>query len=280
MGVAECHQALTNSGEEPLEAALPLVRASLKRALELDPELPEVHAALATLRMNEDDGPAWERETRRALELNPSLPEAHNMLSALAGLKGDVEEMVREAETAYRLDPLRPQYITSVGFVYMSTAREREALEHWKRTEPIAPRPTATLRAEYYLSKGDLERAAECYAERVRLSTSTHEPGLVCLGGVMAGQRGEKAKAVAAIRELEQDPNLGATSLNYVAFVYHALGDLDAFFDYMNRALEAHVLIAPEVMYSPLYAKTRSDPRFQGLVQKLRRRSGFTKPAT
>ena len=83
----------------------------LKRAINLDPNLPEAHASLSHLHWSEDDVPGAEAEARRALELNPSLPDAHRTMWELAALRGDREEMVRQMETAYRLDPARPHFI-------------------------------------------------------------------------------------------------------------------------------------------------------------------------
>jgi hypothetical protein len=45
----------------------------------------------------------------------------------------------------------------------------------------------------------------------------------------------------------------------------------------MNRALEAHVIIAILVMYSPLLAKARADPRYQELLEGIRKPTGLAK---
>jgi len=75
------------------------VKSSLKRAIDLDPDLPEAHAMLSAMFFSVDDMPGMEAEARRALELNPSLPDPYAMLSELAALRGDPAEMVRESET-------------------------------------------------------------------------------------------------------------------------------------------------------------------------------------
>jgi len=277
VGVAECHQSLFQQhGVEAMKASLPVARTSLQRALELDPDLPEVHAALAELHQNEDDGPAQEAEARRAVELNPSLPEAHYALFNLAALKGEAHEMVREIETAYVLDPLRTQYIMEVGYAYVYTGRKKEAMEHWLKTEQLAPVQTAMVKTEYYLSCGDLEEAEEFYSLREKLPPSP-SVWLTWMGGVLAALKGKNEKALLAIRTLEKDSTLGPLGLTYIGFVHYALGDLDSYFEYMDRALEAHTLITSAVLYSPLFDRARLDPRYRGLVEKLRRRTGFAK---
>ena len=62
-----------------------------------------------------------------------------------------------------------------------------------------------------------------------------------------------------------------------VGFVYHALGDLDSYFQYVNSALEEHAIITMLVMYSPLLAKARTDPRYLEFLEKLRKQTGLKK---
>ena len=274
VGVAECHQSLATAGYEHYDAMIPIVKASLKRALEPDPDLAEAHASLAVLRLNEDDLLGAETEARKALELNPSLPEAYAMLFDVAAVKGDTEEMVRTAETAYRLDPITPNQIFVLGNAYFYTGREKEALEHWRRTEHLAPTATYQTMTLYYLSKGDIERAREQHERFERLRPNSN--WVVYTGGFIDATAGEKEKALDAIKKIEER-NMGPIAYNYVAYVYHALGDMDGYFENLNKALEGHFLNALPVRYSPLLAKAREDPRYGELMEKLRRQSGLAK---
>ena len=274
VGVAECHQFLAGFGHEPWDVSISTTKTSLDRAISLDPDLPEAHASLSEMFFNMDDMPGMEAEARRALELNPSLPEPYSMLSELAALKGDPGEMVRQSETAYRLDPIRPRFIWLVGTVYLQTGREEEALEFWKKTEQLAPAGTYRGMIEYYLIKGDLEKAREFHAKAEKLDPTL--PRVIWLGGFIAALEGDKEKALLAIRKIE-DAKMGAVGFNYIGYVYHALGDLDSYFEYMNKAIEAHSIIPSTMMYSPLFAKARADSRYLKLVEKLRRQCGLTK---
>jgi TolB-like protein/class 3 adenylate cyclase/cytochrome c-type biogenesis protein CcmH/NrfG len=273
VGVAECHQWLAN-GYEPYDISLSIVKTSLERAIDLDPNLPEAHASLSEMFFNEDDMPAMEAEARRALDLNPSLPEPYSMLSELAALKGDPGEMVRQNEIAYRLDPIRPRFIWLVGTAYLWTGREEEALELWKKTEQLAPAQTYRGMTEHYLIKGNLEKAKEFHAKAEKLEPTN--PRVTWMGGAIAAMEGDRERALLAIRKIE-DAKVGPLSFNYIGFVYHALEDLDSYFEYMKRALETHVLIPSIMMYSPLLARARADPRYLELMEKIRRQLGLTK---
>jgi tetratricopeptide (TPR) repeat protein len=251
------------------------VKPSLDHAINLDPELPEAHASLAYMHFSEDDVPGTEVEARRALELNPNLPEPYSWLSEVAALRGDLEETVRMNEAAYRLDPVRPTNIYGVGTAYLWAGREREALEHWKKTEHLAPAYTYRGMTDYYLCKGDLDKAREFYAKAEKLEPTN--PRVTWLGGFIAAMEGDREKAQLAIKNID-DPKAGrgGVRFNFIAYIYYALGDLDSFFEYLNKALEAHVIIPSSLMYSPLFAKARADPRYQELVGRLRKQCGLT----
>jgi tetratricopeptide (TPR) repeat protein len=274
VGVAECHQSLATGGYEPWDVSYSIVKPSLQHAIDLDPDLPEAHAVLSEMFFNLDEVADSEAEARRALELNPSLPDAYSMLSELAALRGDPGEMVRQNEAAYRLDPIRPRFITFLGTAYFYVGREQEALEFWKKTEQLAPAGTYRGMTEHYLIKGDLERAKEFCAKAERLEPTNSRP--IWMGGVIAAMEGDREKALLTIKKIE-DAKMGPIGFNFIAYVYHALGDLDSYFEYMNKALETHMITPSIMMYSPLFAKARNDPRYMDLIEKLRRQCGLTK---
>jgi tetratricopeptide (TPR) repeat protein len=223
---------------------------------------------------NEDDVLAMEAEGIRTLELNPSLPEPYAMLSELAALRGDSGEMVRQIETAYSLDPVRPRFIGNLVTAYFYTGREQEALELCKKTEQFAPAGTYRGLTEYHLAKGHFEKARESLAKSEKFEPTN--PRITWMGGVIAAMEGNRENALLAITKLE-DAKLGPISFNFIGYIYHALGDLDSFFAYMNKALETHALIPSTLMYSPLFAKARADPRYMELLAKIRKQLGLTK---
>ena len=273
VAVAECHQVLGNSTYEPREAMISAVKASLQTALQLNPDLAEVHASLAQLHFNEDDDQGATDEARRALELNPSLPEPYQILYEEAAIGGRPEEMVRDMETAYRLDPVRPVYIGLLGSVYFWTGREQEALEHWRKMEHLAPAATYRWMTDYYILKGDLAKAREYRAKVQELRPTM--PWVTYVGGFIDATAGDRERALLAIKEIEEK-KLGPVAYNYMGYIYHALGDMDKYFENIGKALEGHVAITSEFLYSPLLAKAREDPRYPMMVQRIRE-SGLKK---
>jgi len=273
VGMAECHLALAESGQDAYGDSLSNAKAPLDRALALDPDLPEAHSCLSGLLFDMDDVPRAEAEARKALELNPSLTESYRLLFELAGLRGDNEELVKQIEIAYRLDPLMPHYIWLMGHAYLYTGRGQEALEFWKKNEQLAPAHTYRGMTEYYLTKGDIKKAKEFHAKFVKLEP-TH-PWAMWMDGVLAAYEGDGEKARLIVKKIEE-AKMGPIAFNYIAYVYHALGDLDSYFEYMNKVVETHAAIPLILMHSPLLAKARTDPRYLELVEKVRKRLGLT----
>ena len=274
VGVADCHLALAEIGLDVYGVSLSSAKTFLERAINLDPDLPETHASLSGLLFDMDDMPGAETEARRALELNPSLPDVYRTMWELAALREDREEMVKQMETAYRLDPIRGQFVRLLGLAYFYTGREQEALEHWKKNEQLTPAFTYRSMIEYYLAKQELEKAKEFHAKAEKLEPT--RPRFIWLGGVLAALEGDREKALLTVKKFESS-KMGPIGFNYIAYVYHALGDLNSYFEYMNKVLDTHALIPLMLMHSPLFAKARADPRYPELIEKVRRQLGLTK---
>jgi TolB-like protein/Tfp pilus assembly protein PilF len=267
VALAACYQHLGNSGYDPWEESIAAAKAPLRKALDLDPDLAEAHAVLSVLLFNEDDMVNAEAEARRAIELNPSLAEAYNALSNVVALRGEAEEAVRLVETYYRLDPITPSNVRDLGMVYFYVGREKEALQHWEKTAQLAPAGTYRVMAEYYLSKGDNEKAKELHAMAEKLEPA--HPWVTWMKGFMTAQAGNRDSALQVIRKIEES-RTGPLRFNDIAFVYYALGDLDSYFDYLNRAVDHHALNVGYALYCPLFERGRADPRYRAMLQKMR----------
>ena len=265
--LADCQLALGNAGYESYQESIANAKVPLKRALELDPNLADAHATLSRVLMNEDD-PDEEAEARKAIELNPSLPEPYEWLANIAEVREDTNEILRLIETCYRLDPTRPRYIANLGMAYFYLGREIEALELWRKTEGLEYSRNYLAIAEYYLQKGDFERAKQLHSVAERLDPNSD--WVRWLRGYIEAKTGNRDAALLEIRKLE-DAKGGAACLNAIGFVYYALGDLDAYFDYLGRALELHAVETAHVMYCPLFAEARTDPRYQALLEKAKK---------
>jgi tetratricopeptide (TPR) repeat protein len=98
----------------------PLAASAAKRAMELDDDLAEAHAALGAEKADfEFDWQASDKELRRAIELNPNSALTHSFLTNyyFAPL-GKSEQSIAEMKNALELDPLSPIFNSYLGLDY------------------------------------------------------------------------------------------------------------------------------------------------------------------
>jgi adenylate cyclase len=270
-GIAQCYVTLVGDGYEAFEQAIPKAELAVKKALELDPDLAEAHATLAQVNFQVDDVVGSESEARQAVKLNPSLPEPHRILSNVAFIRSDVDKGIEAAEACYRLDPMSPSYIGLLGAFYFYTGREVDAVRFWEKTLQLAPARTYRNLTEYYIQKGNIEKAKETYSLAEKLEP-THR-WVLWMKGFIAARIGDRDGALLAIKGIEEKW-IGATTLNDLAFVHYALGDLDSYFAYVNRATDQHTLQFSQVMYNPLFAGAKEDQRYLEVLAKMRKMFG------
>ena len=80
--------------------------STAKKALEINPDLAEVHALLSQIAWVEDDFVTGEKEANLAIEINPSFSDGYTMLAFIQAAKGYPNEAIKNFETANAVDPL------------------------------------------------------------------------------------------------------------------------------------------------------------------------------
>jgi len=265
---ASAARAYIRLGEEGFIAWLEAIksgRAAAEKARSISPDLAEAHALLAELAFMADDPIEFqEKEAKRALELNPNLAEAHDVLGQLAGMKGDLNSYVSHIEAAYQLDPLSPLTIRYLGRAYFNSGRVEEAMEHWKRTLHLDPLNSYRGMADYYIVKGDLEKAGVMIKEMERINPTNEATYLN--RGYLAALKGDRETATNMIAKLDATHEPGWSLSSSAGYIYLALGDVDRFFQYMFTAARDHTLQFMNFRYSPLLDQIRKDSRYQQIL--------------
>jgi tetratricopeptide (TPR) repeat protein len=107
--------------------------AAAKRALEIDPNLAEAHAALAYSNLYEWNWGAAYEGFERAIKLNPNYPFAHLWLGHYYFARGDVDRGLQEAQLACDLDPLSEIMQTQKAWLLGGARRHREAIQIFEK---------------------------------------------------------------------------------------------------------------------------------------------------
>ncbi|MDQ3711400.1 MAG: winged helix-turn-helix domain-containing protein, partial [Acidobacteriota bacterium] len=105
-GLADAYALQANAGS-PARELMPKAKQAVSKALSLDDNLAEAHAALGQIVVYYDyDFVGAEREYKRAIELDPNYATAHQWYSELLMGLGTHEEALAEIRWALEIDPL------------------------------------------------------------------------------------------------------------------------------------------------------------------------------
>jgi serine/threonine-protein kinase len=242
-----------------------LARAELERALAMDPESAEAHAAMGALLARHyfqwDEG---ERQMRRALELDPHSSFAHNQLAQnILAPQERWEEAEAETHRALELDPLSTAIPTGRAFLAHLRRDFKTAIQEFREAVARNPQPL-----EYSGLFGSL--AANGQLEEA----STLEPRLMAGMGPMLlavrasalARAGRMADAREAVRQIETYSAKHFVSASIRGIGAATIGRLDEAFRLMDQARAEHssnlIFLRLLIEYDPL----RADPRFAALL--------------
>ena len=124
---------------------------------------------------------------------------------------------------------------------------------------------------EYYASKGDYDKAKEFFGLAKKLEPTHH--WVSWMEAFIAAKMGDKDGALKSMKTLESNFDMSVDLINNIAFIHYALDDLDSYFAYVLKATEQGSLRFIYVMYSPLFAKGRDDPRYKVVLEGLRKKT-------
>ena len=241
------------------------------RALQIDPDLPEAHAALSVIGPCLDsDWAMADDEFRSAMRRKPPYWLAHTHYSMTVAARGRFEEAVAEVRRGQALEPLSLVAHHHVAWICVLARRYDEAIAECRSAiemDPTFGMPHLWLGISLE-QKGLYEEAIASLDHAVRL-----------IGGVsisvasaahayaMSGRKDEARRRLDAL--------LASRSERYVqpygiALVYAALGDVHEALSWLEQAHQEHA------GWLPLWARgdarldvLRNEPRFQDLLRRL-----------
>jgi TolB-like protein/Flp pilus assembly protein TadD len=261
--------------------AVPKAKDAVARALALDPSLPEGHTSLGYIQLYYDwDVEAAKRAFQRAVELNPSHVQAHQWYAHALIAQGAYEEARTSFEHARRLDPLSTLLRTEAIWPDLYTAQWDQAIEELRKvleTEPDFALAHFNLGA-CYEGKGRLPDAIQHYERGRDLSGGSPFMGAFLAAALARMGRTKEARAILHTLMDQQKESFGF-ALN-IAIVHEALGDKEAAYVWLDKALAEKEALMPVVgsTFIPL-PSLRTERRFQQLLQTVRQGRRVQSPA-
>jgi TolB-like protein/Flp pilus assembly protein TadD len=252
-------------GTVPPNEGFPRARAAALKALELDDNLAQAHLALAAIKTYYDwDWAEAEREFKRALELNPNLPEAHAHYGWYLHLFGRNEEGLAEERRSAELDPLTPVFTAWVGWMNLNLGEYDKAIEWARRALELDPTNTDGLYVlgGAFAGKKMFEQAIET-GKKLAVVNPDWKFGLA-EAYAAAGRKDDALKLIAEM-ERKDFAKFGF----FLVGIQAALGNKEETFHALEAAFEYHHIFLPWAFYDDQWFPWRSDPRWQEYRRQL-----------
>ena len=249
-----------------LDEMLPRARASALRAMELEPDLPDAHAALGLVFQRELNWTSAESHLLRALEINPSHVTTLHWLSQHLAAMGRLEEALELARQAVRLDPISLIINNNLGFIHgfrQEHEKAADAYEATLRLDPAFPTGLSNLwgtmlalgRVDEALELLDrMEQVGWLMAPHLRMFTLWHR---------------DPAFREQALAELQDLASVPGRPTFHLASLHAQLGAYEAALDWLEHAhAERHNNMRYMVVH-PSFRALWDHPRYEKVVRDM-----------
>jgi TolB-like protein len=238
-----------------------------RKAMVLDPMLPESHAALAVANLSgfRDLGTA-ERELRRSIALGGA-PRVHEHLANVLSMTGRTQEALVETMRAAAEDPLSATATAELGKALCANGRFEEGLAKLAIAATVKP-PLLRVPGHVALChgmRGDWPRAVE-------VLRPAHAGPASPLFGYALARAGQTAEATAMRDEMITRWNATRRGAYGVAAISAGLRDRDQTFLWLDRAVD-DLSIQYALQYSLLFRELHGDPRWARFLGRVGFRS-------
>jgi adenylate cyclase len=215
--------------------------------------------------------------SRRALELEPRMPEAYIARAMLLSLQGRTREADQDFEEAIRLNPASFEAHYSYARHCFQSGEFARAVPLYESAIRLRPDDYQALcLLEGALTKvGDMQRHAEVAVRAMQalerqLALDPRDGRALQLGTVQAARLGLRDKSrELAERALEVRPDAFSTFYN-VACAYSVLGDKDDAIRMLDLAVQHGRGNLEWIGHDPDFDPLREDPRFNDIVNRIR----------
>jgi tetratricopeptide (TPR) repeat protein len=252
---------------------MPKAAAAAERALALDPDLPEAHAALGVVRHHYDwHWKAAEACYLRALELNPDYAAARLryawLLLSLSRIDEAKEQITRSQRTAEETDPHLLVVIRATRTAAFYFARDYEACLRECR-DALELDPDYFL-LHYLLGRALARQGAHEEAAATLSRDGTSPITLLQMGaGLAHAMSGHPRDATTALETLVTTSKQRYVPATYIAILHAAMGNTNAAFEWLEKAYAERADGLTLINVEPMVDGLRSDPRFAAFVARI-----------
>jgi DNA-binding winged helix-turn-helix (wHTH) protein/TolB-like protein/Tfp pilus assembly protein PilF len=267
-GLADCYNMQVIYGVRQPSEGFPKAKEAAVKALEMDETLAEAHTSLAFIKFRWDrDRVEAEREFQLAIKHKSTYAPAHQWYSSYLVALERFDEAIAEAKRTEELEPLSFTASSHLGWILYLSGRDDEAIAQCRKILNLDPNsfPARRYLGLAYEQKGLYAQAIDEFQKGVKLSGS---PLMLALLGHAFAASGKTAEARQVLDDLHEMETRRYVSPYTVAAIYTGLGDKDQAFKWLERAFEERDVWLMNLKVDPVFAKLRSDKRFNDLLTR------------
>jgi len=270
-GLAYCWYSEGFLGFVAPKEAMPKAKSAVRRAIELDETVAEAHATLGViLALYDWDWAGAEREMMRSIELNGASPGSRDVY-AFYYLRpvGRIADAVTEVQNALSLDPLSILFRVHLGFLYYVQRNYEHSIAQFRKVLEMNPQYylAHAMMAPVFMQMGQFDQALECYAKaREADANSKFVDSLEAMTLAAAGQKDIAQEMLGVILRRSAHEYISPVS---IAYICTALGDFNAAFGHLDRAIHDRDPNILGLKSNPIFDALREDPRYHALLRKM-----------
>jgi TolB-like protein/Tfp pilus assembly protein PilF len=277
--LAETYRLLNIVEVLPAREAYALDKAAAERALRLDFELPEAHAALGAIKVRQEwNWAEGHKEFQLALNLNPNSVDARVSYSSSLVQVGRTDDALSQLNVALSSDPYSVVVRSMMGWSFYLAGRYDDALEQLRG---VLDMDCNFSHAQFNcglvcMQKQMLGEALNCFREACRLTG--RQPRMLAGLGHLYGHLGQTSEAQKVVEEL-----LVLATDRYVAPTSFALAlvtqDRPAeTMEWLRKAIEERDPFLPILLRYPALNTLHRDGHLKKLIRQMRS-GGTTGPS-
>jgi TolB-like protein/Tfp pilus assembly protein PilF/class 3 adenylate cyclase len=265
-GIASCYSALSSSFYMPPREAMPLAEKAARKAIDLNPELAEAHAAIGFIDLfyhwNRAEA---EREFRKAIQLNPNYSTAYLNYGLSLVTESRFDDALAQLRKAQQLEPTSALISSQIEWALFLKGNYNEVLKQAQHTLSIEPRMALsyTQMGLAYLYLAQKENALAALKKAVEMDYTSGNVTNYAYGLAVSGNKADAERVLAEFLERSKGKYICAYE---IASAYEGMNERAKALDWLRRGFDEKCDCLVWGTTEPWMGELRRDPRYQALL--------------
>ena len=268
--LADCYNMLATYGAKSPKEAFPKAHDAAIKALAIDNNLAEAHAALAYTTFRGDwNWPEAEKEFKQAIRLNDNYASAHQWYANYLAAQGRFDEAIQQTRRTQEIDKTSLIINAHFGIVDYLAHRFDDAIRECKKTIELDPSFFVARRylGLSYAQKGMYKEAIAEFEKAI--ASSGGSPLMRAEYANTLALSGDTKKAQDELQSLVEISKQRYLSAYHIAAIYVGLKDNDRAFEWLEKAFQERADWMAFLKVDPRFDSLHSDPRFVDLQRRM-----------